>query len=478
MFRRRVHVLSVLVAVLIFAGISFASRNSGGTYSLPAGNPVVTGTTITSTWANTTLSDIKNEITNSLDRQGRGGMLAPLQLTNGTAAAPSLTFTSEPSSGLYRAGAGDERFSVLTTDVWKWQTAANQSLVPLTVTGRTTTTDLTVTGTSAKLNVVSTTANTYGVQALGLGTGNGVNGQGGATSGSGGNFTGGAPNGIGVVGLGTGTGAGIATVGGASAGWGGDFTGGASNGGGIRATGGASNGIGVTGQGTGTGAGLDGTGGASSGTGLVARGGAPDGVGAAITGSGSGRGAIVIGGTSAAYALGVQSGTAATGGTRQTNVALTNGDIDFSGVTAPSTTTSMANRVGPTSFAKAWGTVSLNGAGTTASLIGEGLHIASVTAATNNPNGATGQGIDSVDITFASAFATSGYTVVVTPFFNKCIPVVFNKSTTTLTIVYVQPNHSIDPSEFCAQLPATGYGSAGAYHLGNNSFSFAVFGAQ
>jgi hypothetical protein len=49
-----------------------ASRNSGGTYSLPTGNPVVTGTTITSTWANGTLTDIGTELTNSLDRQGRG----------------------------------------------------------------------------------------------------------------------------------------------------------------------------------------------------------------------------------------------------------------------------------------------------------------------------------------------------------------------------------------------------------------------
>ena len=34
------------------------SRNGSGTYSLPSGNPVVTGTTISSTWANNTLTDI------------------------------------------------------------------------------------------------------------------------------------------------------------------------------------------------------------------------------------------------------------------------------------------------------------------------------------------------------------------------------------------------------------------------------------
>ena len=47
------------------------SRNGSGTYSLPAGNPVVTGTTISSTWANTTLTDIANAITGSLASDGQ-----------------------------------------------------------------------------------------------------------------------------------------------------------------------------------------------------------------------------------------------------------------------------------------------------------------------------------------------------------------------------------------------------------------------
>jgi len=47
------------------------SRNGSGTYSLPAGNPVVTGTTISSTWANTTLTDISNALTGSLASDGQ-----------------------------------------------------------------------------------------------------------------------------------------------------------------------------------------------------------------------------------------------------------------------------------------------------------------------------------------------------------------------------------------------------------------------
>jgi hypothetical protein len=46
-------------------------RNGSGTYSLPVGNPVVTGTTISSTWANNTLTDISNALTGSLSADGQ-----------------------------------------------------------------------------------------------------------------------------------------------------------------------------------------------------------------------------------------------------------------------------------------------------------------------------------------------------------------------------------------------------------------------
>lgn len=47
------------------------SRNGSGTYSLPAGNPVVTGTTISSTTMNSTLSDIASALTGSLAADGQ-----------------------------------------------------------------------------------------------------------------------------------------------------------------------------------------------------------------------------------------------------------------------------------------------------------------------------------------------------------------------------------------------------------------------
>ena len=56
------------------------SRNGSGTYTLPAGNPVVTGTTISSTWANNTLSDIATALTGSLAADGQTTATGPLNM--------------------------------------------------------------------------------------------------------------------------------------------------------------------------------------------------------------------------------------------------------------------------------------------------------------------------------------------------------------------------------------------------------------
>ena len=95
-------------------------RDNAGTYTLVAGNPVTPGTVITSTWANNTMSDVAQALTDSLDRQGRGGMLAPFTFTDGSATAPGAAWTQEPTSGFYRAGAGDMRVAILTADVFRW----------------------------------------------------------------------------------------------------------------------------------------------------------------------------------------------------------------------------------------------------------------------------------------------------------------------------------------------------------------------
>jgi len=79
-------------------------RNASGDYSLPAGNPVTTGTVISSAVQNSTMQDIATALTDSLSRTGKGGMLVPFQLADGTSVAPALTFTTEPTTGLYHPG--------------------------------------------------------------------------------------------------------------------------------------------------------------------------------------------------------------------------------------------------------------------------------------------------------------------------------------------------------------------------------------
>lgn len=58
------------------------SRNGSGTYNLPAGNPVVSGTTISSTWANNTLSDIASALTGSIASDGQTPMSGTLNMTD------------------------------------------------------------------------------------------------------------------------------------------------------------------------------------------------------------------------------------------------------------------------------------------------------------------------------------------------------------------------------------------------------------
>ena len=58
------------------------SRNGSGQYNLPSGNPVVTGTTISSVWANTTLTDIANALTQSVSSDGQTPMSGNLNLNS------------------------------------------------------------------------------------------------------------------------------------------------------------------------------------------------------------------------------------------------------------------------------------------------------------------------------------------------------------------------------------------------------------
>lgn len=79
-------------------------RDGSGNYTLPAGNPVVTGTTVASAWANTTMADIAVQMNNVLTRDGLLGPLQPMKFPDGAIATPAMTYNSEPGLGWYRIG--------------------------------------------------------------------------------------------------------------------------------------------------------------------------------------------------------------------------------------------------------------------------------------------------------------------------------------------------------------------------------------
>ena len=77
------------------------SRNGSGTYTLPAGNPVVTGTVIATTWANNTMNDLASAMTDSVAADGQTPMTGPLNmnsnkvtnLATGTISGDGINFT-------------------------------------------------------------------------------------------------------------------------------------------------------------------------------------------------------------------------------------------------------------------------------------------------------------------------------------------------------------------------------------------------
>lgn len=193
------------------------SRNSSGTYGLPAGNPVVGGTTIATTWANSTLGDLAAEMTDSLCRSGKGGMLAPLKVDPGTVAAPGVTWDVDPDSGLYRVGANSVGMGAGSTQIQRWETTGTTITGTLAVSGATTL-SAALSGTSGVFTsgatVTTGVSNGAGITTTGNGTAGGVNATGGATSGPGVSGTGGAPNGYGGSFVGTGIGVGVEGQGG------------------------------------------------------------------------------------------------------------------------------------------------------------------------------------------------------------------------------------------------------------------------
>lgn len=89
------------------------SRNGSGIYSLATGNPVVTGATISSTWANATLSDIATALTGSIAADGQTTVTNNLPMGNyaHTGVADATVRTMYASAGQVQ----DSAFTFLTS---------------------------------------------------------------------------------------------------------------------------------------------------------------------------------------------------------------------------------------------------------------------------------------------------------------------------------------------------------------------------
>ncbi|MBB2754708.1 UNVERIFIED_ORG: hypothetical protein GGI57_005444 [Rhizobium aethiopicum] len=90
---------------------------STGVYSKPAGTTPSVGQVIDPAPWNALTTDLGNEITNSLPRDGSAPMIAPLKAAGGTVSAPGVGFASNPQTGVYLKGGGLLGFAQNGVDV-------------------------------------------------------------------------------------------------------------------------------------------------------------------------------------------------------------------------------------------------------------------------------------------------------------------------------------------------------------------------
>lgn len=416
-------------------------RNTAGTYTLPAGNPVQGGTTITTTWANGTTGDIGAELTASLSRDGYGGMRAPLKLPQGSAPNPALTFTDDPASGLYLHAGSDVRMSVASTDILQWTPTTMATFVAMTA--------------AKGLTVTNSTTNGGGVTATGNGTG------------AGGTFTGGS-TGNGVVATANGTGTGLVVTGGGSGATGNAITAtGAviANSAALPASGGTTSTsyhLGVAAIGTTSGNnypllsvrtqipssntfGLalrtNNTATASSWTKV------PVGFTYDVDNVVGAGGSFYLGDGGAKVSIGT-SGTqvAATSSVRSNCLSLTNGDLSLDGVANPNSNVAIKNTLTPTNLVKAWGIFTTNGLGGVSTTAG--FNISSTT-----PPAITG---GNLVITFAQAFADGNYVVSLSSDIPDGHVRISAQTTTTLTVDAFEFSAPTTPGDYIDTNLATG----------------------
>jgi hypothetical protein len=87
-----------------------------GVYTLPAGTEVAPGETIESTWANTLTADIEQGL-NSRLWDNSSTFIDPVLFADGTVSNPGIAWANTPTTGLYRAPSGEQRFATGGVDV-------------------------------------------------------------------------------------------------------------------------------------------------------------------------------------------------------------------------------------------------------------------------------------------------------------------------------------------------------------------------
>jgi len=65
------------------------------------------------------MTDLANEMQDSLSRSGKGGFTAPVGIVDKSGSVPGLNFIAEPTSGFKREASEDLRMQVTATDVWQ-----------------------------------------------------------------------------------------------------------------------------------------------------------------------------------------------------------------------------------------------------------------------------------------------------------------------------------------------------------------------
>ncbi len=80
--------------------------DSNGNYAPPVESLATSGTTALAVQHNSLRTDVGTALTDRVMRNGSAPMSGPLKGIDGTSSAPAFTFTSEPTLGLYRSGAG------------------------------------------------------------------------------------------------------------------------------------------------------------------------------------------------------------------------------------------------------------------------------------------------------------------------------------------------------------------------------------